>query len=142
VLELVWQLVRAPLVAEMAKNKAAMQLAGVKSVSDANADEALAQYAAAALDEKLSAATLGATFADGAHYEALLKARASRVFAKRKQQLHAARAASSPRYHAALARAFASLKAAALTSPHAMAAGNKRQHFCQLAALFCAEPLQ
>lgn len=40
-LSLVWQLLRAPLVAEMAANKAALKLAGLKAVTNADADSAL-----------------------------------------------------------------------------------------------------
>ena len=124
----------------MGKNKEAMKLAGVSSVTESNANQALKKYASAALGEEIDD-TLGEAFADGTRYEALLKARAAGAYAKRKKQLRAAASESPAHFHAALSSAFGAVKAAALTSPHAMAAGNERQHFCQLAALFCAEPL-
>jgi hypothetical protein len=43
--------------------------------------------------------------------------------------------------HKVLGDVFAALGAAAPTAPRALAAGNKREHWAQLSALFCAEPL-
>lgn len=113
VLALLWQLVRAPLLKEMAANSKALKTAGLKKLADPEA--ALLAFANALLKD--TASNVAADWADGTRYAALLKAVAPQIAAKHKKALRDATGRSPAHLHHALMQAFAEASAAALTEP-------------------------
>jgi hypothetical protein len=147
VLGLVWALLRAPLVKEMSGNATARKLAGVGKSSapltNDHADEALLAWANVHVTAAggTAAENLASDWADGERYEQLLQAAAPQVYASQKRALRRGATAGGAARLAALVAAFEALGAPSLVAPRALANGAPRQHWVQLAALFCAEPL-
>jgi hypothetical protein len=87
----------------MAANKAACKLAGVKSLTNADADAALLAYANAHLkastSSDLAASDLVGSWSSGERYQALLEHAAPKTYAKFKKQLRAAANKSPAHVH-------------------------------------------
>jgi hypothetical protein len=147
ILGFVYALLRAPLVKEMAGNAAARKLAGAGKagapLDNAAADAALLAWANAHVvaGGGTAADDLSTDWADGERYEQLLSAAAPQAMATHKRAIRKGAVAGKVERLAALVAAFEALGAPSLVAPRSLAAGAPRQHWVQLAALFCAEPL-
>jgi hypothetical protein len=147
ILGFVYALLRAPLVKEMAGNAAARKLAGAGKagapLDNAAADAALLAWANAHVvaGGGTAADDLSTDWADGERYEQLLSAAAPHAMATHKRAIRKGAVAGKVERLAALVAAFEALGAPSLVAPRSLAAGAPRQHWVQLAALFCAEPL-